>query len=73
MTPTITLTAVSYAMADAVKATGVSEDTIRAALNDGSLVAHYVGAKATKPVFRAVELDAWIASLPTEKGGRKSA
>lgn len=66
---TITLTRVSYTLAEAVVATGISEDTIRAAVADGSLVAHYVGAKATKPVFRAVELDEWVESLPTTKGG----
>ena len=37
-------------------------------MQNGSLVAHYVGAKATKPVFRAVELDEWVESLPTERG-----
>jgi hypothetical protein len=65
---TITLTRVSYTLSEAVVATGISEDTIRAAVADGSLVAHYVGAKATKPVFRAVELDEWIESLPTTRG-----
>lgn len=66
----ISLSRVSYTLADAVIATGISEATIRAAVADGSLVAHYVGAKATKPVFRAVELDEWIESLPTVRGGR---
>ncbi len=67
----ITLTRVSYTLAGAVEATGISSDTIRAAVADGALIAHYVGEKATKPVFRAVELDAWIASLPTLGGGRR--
>jgi len=64
----IALRAVSYTLAGAVEATGISEDTIRAAIADGSLIANYVGAKATKPVLRAVELDAWIESLPTSRG-----
>ncbi len=67
---TITLTRVSYTLNEAVVATGISEDTIRDAMKDGSLVAHYVGEKATKPVFRAVELDEWVQSLPTSKGGK---
>lgn len=66
--PTITLTRISYTLADAVIATGISESTIRAAIADGSLVAHWVGAKATKPVLRAVDLDEWIQSLPTGRG-----
>lgn len=68
---TITLTRVSYTLPEAVVATGISENTIRAAVADGSLVAHYVGEKASKPVFRAVELDEWIQSLPTTKGNRR--
>lgn len=66
----ITLARVSYTILDAVAATGISETTIKAAIADGSLVANYVGAKASKPVLRAVELDAWIASMPTQRGAR---
>lgn len=64
----ITLTQVSYDLPGAEKATGISEYTIRDAVKKGSLVAHYAGEKATKPIFRAVELDEWVASLPTERG-----
>lgn len=63
----IALARVSYTVAEAVEATGISETTIRAAIADGSLVANYVGARASKPILRAVELDAWIASLPTSR------
>ena len=63
----IALARVSYTVAEAVEATGISETTIRAAIADGALVANYVGTKASKPVLRAVELDAWIASLPTSR------
>ncbi|GEM_PF-3220783 len=71
MATLITLTRVSYTLSEAALATGISESTIRQAVYDGELIAHYVGEKASKPVFRAVELDAWIASLPTERGGRR--
>lgn len=63
----IRFSSVSYTLTGAVEATGISEDTIRAAIQDGSLIANFVGAKATKPILRAVELDAWISSLPTER------
>lgn len=65
----ITLTSVSYDLDGAEAATGISRATISEAVKDGSLVAHYVGRKATKPVFRAVELDEWVRSLPTTRGG----
>jgi hypothetical protein len=70
MSSAITFVKVSYTLAEAVAATGISEPTIRAAVANGDLIANYVGEKATKPVFRAVELDAWIASLPTERGAK---
>ncbi|WP_036570446.1 hypothetical protein [Nocardioides sp. URHA0032] len=60
----LALAAVSYKMADAVRATGIGETTIKAAQARGDLVGHYVG---NKLVFRAVDLDEWVASLPTEK------
>jgi hypothetical protein len=56
-------TAISYDMAGACAATGLSHVTIRNAVKSRDLVANYVG---RKPVFRADELDRWIASLPTE-------
>lgn len=64
------LAAVSYSIPGAVVATGIGETTIRKALNDGDLVAHYVG---SKPVIRAADLDEWVESLPTEKPERASA
>lgn len=54
----------------AAEASGVSKTTIREALADGALVAHYVGGRASKPVIRAADLDEWIESLPTERGRR---
>lgn len=60
----LALAAVSYNMAGAVAATGIGETTIKAAIERADLVAHYVGVKI---VIRAVDLDEWVASLPTER------
>lgn len=60
----LALAAVSYNMAGAVAATGVGETTIKAAIANGDLIAHYVGVKL---VIRAVDLDEWVQSLPTER------
>lgn len=67
MTTTLGLAAVAYNMAGAVAATGIGETTLKAAQRSGALVGHYVG---TKLVFRAVDLDEWIQSLPTERPER---
>lgn len=64
MTVHLALAAVSYNMAGAVAATGISEATIKAAIAADELVAHFVGAKR---VIRAADLDDWIQSLPTER------
>lgn len=66
MTTYLTLGAVSYNTAGAVAATGIGETTIKRAIAEGDLVAHYVGKKI---VLRAVDLDEWIQSLPSS-GGR---
>jgi len=60
----LALAAVSYNMAGAVAASGVGETSIKRAIADGDLIAHYVGVKT---VIRAADLDEWIASLPTER------
>lgn len=49
---------------------GLSTKTLEEAQQSGELVAHYLG---TKPLYRAVDLDAWIESLPTEKPARGAA
>lgn len=67
---TISLSRISYTLAEAETATGISRATISAAVKSGDLVAHYAGEKAIKPVFRAVELDEWVESLPAERGDR---
>lgn len=58
------LAAVSYNLAGAMAATGVGETTIKTAIANDDLVAHYVG---TKLIIRAADLDDWIQSLPTER------
>lgn len=60
----LALAAVSYNMAGAVAATGIGETTIKTAIERSDLIAHYVGVKI---VIRAVDLDDWISSLPTER------
>lgn len=60
----LALAAVSYNMAGAVAASGVGETTLKRAIADGDLIAHYVGVKT---VIRAADLDEWIQSLPTER------
>lgn len=65
----IAVAAVSYDVPGAAAASGLGETTLRTAIAKDELVVHYYG---TKPVIRAVDLDDWIRSLPTEKP-RKSA
>lgn len=60
----LALAAVSYNMGGAVAASGIGETTIKAAIRNNELIAHYVG---NKLVIRAVDLDEWIQSLPTER------
>lgn len=54
----------------AAEKVGLSVKTLEEAQHAGELIAHYWG---TKPVYRAVDLDAWIESLPTEKPNLRSA
>lgn len=60
----LALAAVSYNMSGAVAASGVGETTIKKAIADGDLIAHYVGVKT---VILAADLAEWIESLPTER------
>lgn len=60
----LALAAVSYNTAGAVVASGIGETTIKTAIAKDELIAHYVG---NKLVIRAVDLDEWISSLPTER------
>lgn len=56
--------AVSFDQAGAAAATGLSERTIRDAIRNGDLIAHYLG---KKPVILRDDLAEWISSLPTER------
>lgn len=61
--------AVSYTLQGAAEATGLCTKTIMQAVHNGDLIANY---KGTKPLFRAIELDRWIAALPTEPTKRRA-
>lgn len=63
----ITVAQVAYELRDAAAASGFGITTIKEAVASGELVAHYGGKAATKPVIRAVDLDEWVASLPTTR------
>ncbi|QCB93336.1 helix-turn-helix domain-containing protein [Cellulomonas shaoxiangyii] len=67
LTPQITVAQVSYDLRGAAEATGLGETTIREAIETGDLIAHYAGRRNSKPVIRAVDLDEWVASLPTSR------
>jgi excisionase family DNA binding protein len=55
---------VAYSLASAVEAVDLSERTIRGAIADGSLTAHYCGSKI---LIHAEDLSNWILSLPTQR------
>lgn len=55
---------ISYALPDAADAVGLSERTLRDAIAEGSLIAHYQG---RKPLVMHRDLEAWVESLPTER------
>lgn len=57
----------AYTLAEAAEAAGVSDRLLRNARDRGDLTVHYAG---SKPLIRRDDLDAWIESLPTERGAR---
>lgn len=57
----------AFTFEEAADASGYSVDTIRRAVRSHDLIARYAN---TKPVIRVSELDDWLASLPTEPGGK---
>lgn len=61
---------VSYSLADAASAVGLSERTLSDAIRDGSLVAHYQGRKA---LILRDDLRDWIESLPTTRPSERVA
>lgn len=60
------MSAVAYTIRDAAENAGVSEKVIRRAIASGDLVANY---PTSRPVILRAELEAWLASTPTEKAG----
>lgn len=52
----------SYSVREAADATGLSVDTIRAAIRTGRLEARY---PTSKGVILATELDRWLEAAPT--------
>ena len=69
MTVQLALAAVSYNMAGAVAASGIGETSLKKAIADDELVAHYQG---TKLVILATDLHDYLESLPTEAPRRGS-
>lgn len=61
---------ISYDLPAAAAAVGLSDRTLRDAIADGSLTAHYLG---RKPLVLREDLVEWIRSLPTERGGANGA
>lgn len=64
------MAAVSYSMAGAAAATGVSIDVIRRAMRAGDLPSVYPkinGQPISKPLIRAADLDAWLAAASMER------
>lgn len=64
----ITVHQVAYDTRGAAEAAGVGITSIKEAIDAGELVAHYRG---TKPLIRAVDLDEWVAPLPTSPPRRR--
>lgn len=57
---------IAFDLQSAAAAVGLSDRTLRDAIADGSLTAHYQG---RKPLILRDDLIEYIRSLPTEKGG----
>lgn len=57
---------VSYDIPGAAIATGLSESALRRHINAGALAVRYSG---TKPLIERDELAAFVATLPSTKGG----
>lgn len=60
--------AIALDIEGAAAATSISGTLISEASRDNALVTHYAGRKASKPLYRPADLDAWVRSLPTERG-----
>ena len=62
--PKLTKSQIAYDLVTAGKAVSLSDRTLRDAIADGSLTAHYAG---TKPLVLREDLVDWIRSLPTDR------
>ncbi len=58
----------AYSIAEAAEATGVSDRTIRRAIEAGDLAVRYPTSRAVIPVD---ELRAWIESKPSQRPGHR--
>lgn len=55
---------ISYTVAEAAEAVGMSVDVVRRAYRSGALEVHY---PTSRPVILRADLEAWIANSSTEK------
>lgn len=56
----------AYDLDGAAARTSLGRTTIKDAIEDGELVAHYAGKKKTKPIIYRADLESWVKNLPTE-------
>lgn len=66
VTQPATYSFISCNLREASARTGLSPTTLRQAIADGYLTAHWAGEKGGRIVVRAQDLDEWVRSLPTE-------
>lgn len=69
--PQIAYSFIACSVRDAADRVGVSETTLTKAIDAGYLIAHRAGDKGGKRIIRAVDLDEWVRSLPTERVGER--
>jgi excisionase family DNA binding protein len=69
--PQIAYSFIACSVRDAADRVGVSETTLTKAIDAGCLIAHRAGDKGGKRIIRAVDLDEWVQSLPTERVGER--
>lgn len=58
---------IAYSLDEAADAVSLSRTRLQEAINSGDLPVAYSG---IKPIVRALDLDAWVAALPTERKTR---
>ncbi len=60
---------IAYGEDEAAALCSVGVEQIRAWVHEGVLIAHYSGARASKPLYLPEDLAEAVRSLPTSKGG----